>query len=411
MKPLCLALLVVAAPACTALGPDGPAEDQVLDGTPPGLTANQERLHVLGDIEFGRRFAASDGLGPVFVATSCDQCHVGDGKGHPTFSLTRFGRPGLTSFDPMVEFGGPQLQHRAVLGHTPETLPDEATGVTVLMPPAVTGLGYLDAVDDTTLIRLSDPHDTDGDGVSGRLQLVDPSDFVKEVVALERAQGKGTQVEGRHIGRFGKKASAVNLLHQTVGAYLQDMGITSDLLPEDLFNPALGSRTADETADPEVPSSVVSNVVFYLKTLRIPARRDEGDPDVLAGEGVFNTVGCVTCHVSPLRTGHSDIAPLNRVEFHPYTDLLLHDMGPELDDGYTEGEVATTAEWRTPPLWGISIQDRFQGGQAFYMHDGRAQTLREAIELHGGEGSRSRTRFRELPPAKQDQLLRFLRSL
>ena len=406
---------ILALPACDSLGPEGPAENEILDGPIASLTPDQVRLHVLGDIEFGRRFAPAEGLGPIFVAASCDQCHVGDGKGHPTFALTRFGRPGPNGFDALPQLGGPQLQHRAIAGHAPEVVPPEASGVSLFLPPAVTGLGYLDEVDDSTLMRLADPHDADGDGVSGRLQLLEASGVALESLQLEGAQSgppgtHGTLVDGRVIGRFGKKALTVNLLHQTVGAYHQDMGITSDLLPEDLFNPSAGSRTSDIAPDPEVSSSTVANVAFYLKTLRAPDRREADHPDVVAGERHFEDIGCATCHVPTLRTGASGIAALHRVEFHPYTDLLLHDMGPELDDGYTEGR-ATTSEWRTPPLWGIGIQERFQGGQAFYLHDGRARTLREAIEYHGGEGASSRARFQALTVEGQDQLLRFLRSL
>lgn len=416
MKTAHLAILLAALAACDTLGPEAPAGNEVLDGPIPGLSGEQVRLHIVGDQEFGRRFAASDGLGPIFVAASCDQCHVGDGKGHPTFNLTRFGRSESGLFDPMVEFGGPQLQHRAVPGHTPETVPPEATGVTQLMPPAVTGLGYLDAVDDSTLLRLADPSDADGDGISGRVQLIAPTELVQAALGLEGASpatsgAHGTLVNGRYIGRFGKKALTVNLLHQTVGAYHQDMGITSDLLPEDLFNPALGSRTADEAPDPEVPSSTIANVVFYLKTLRVPERREPSDPDVLAGEQAFADLGCAACHTPTLKTGRSDIAALSQVEFHPYTDLLLHDLGPGLDDGYTEGAVASTAEWRTPPLWGIGLQATLQGGQAFYLHDGRAATLRDAIAQHGGEAATSRDRFTSSAPEVQERLLRFLRSL
>ena len=401
--------------SCEALGPEGPAENEILDGPIASLTPDQVRLHVLGDIEFGRRFSPEEGLGPVFVAASCDQCHVGDGKGHPTFALTRFGRAGVQGFDAMSEFGGPQLQHRAIAGHTPEVVPPEATGVSKFLPPAVTGLGYLDEVDDSTLMRLADPNDADGDGVSGRLQLIEASGAALTSLELEGALSAphgthGTLVSGRFIGRFGKKALTVNLLHQTVGAYQQDMGITSDLLPEDLFNPVAGTRTSDLAPDPEVPSSTVANVTFYLKTLRVPERRDPTHPDVVAGEQLFADIGCAVCHVSSLRTGDSNIQSLHRVEFFPYTDLLLHDMGPELDDGYTEGR-ATTSEWRTPPLWGIGIQERFQGGQAFYLHDGRAQTLTDAIEFHGGEGAGSRAAFGALTPEAQAQLIRFLRSL
>jgi CxxC motif-containing protein (DUF1111 family) len=387
----------------------------VLDGTIPGLTPSQVRQHFAGDEEFGRRFGVADGLGPVFVATSCEQCHAGDGKGHPAFNLRRFGRMTPSGFDPLVALGGPQLQHRAIPGYPAEVLPAEATGIAAFTPPAVTGLGYLDAVEDATLIALADPDDADGDGISGRLQLHEPDDLLRRVLELE-ARGspdpgaRGTLVEGKYIGRFGKKALTVNLLHQTVAAYHEDMGITSDLIPDDIFNPRAGNRGSDDAPDPEVSSSAVANVVFYLKTLRAPSRRERNHPEVLAGERLFAEIGCAKCHVPVLVTGASNIAVLDRIEFYPYTDLLLHDMGPGLDDGYTEG-VATTAEWRTPPLWGIGIQERFQGGQAFYLHDGRARTLTEAIEWHGGEGAASRDAFRSLSEADKERLLRFLRSL
>jgi CxxC motif-containing protein (DUF1111 family) len=287
--------------------------------------------------------------------------------------------------------------------------------VSTFNPPAVTGLGFLDAVEDATLIALADPTDADGDGISGRLQLHESSELIETALALE-AQGspdptaRGTLVGGMYIGRFGKKALTVNLLQQTVGAYQQDIGITSDLLSEDLFNPQAGSRASDGVADPEVSSSTVANVVFYLKTLRAPSRREPDHPEVLAGEQVFEDLGCTGCHVPTLQTGRSEIAVLDCVAFYPYTDLLLHDMGPGLDDGYTEG-IALTSEWRTPPLWGIGIQQNFQGGRAFFLHDGRAESLEQAIELHGGEGASSADAFAALSPEDRARLVRFLRSL
>jgi len=400
---------------CGILTPDGPAGEQVLDGTIDGMTPSQIRQHVAGDEEFARRFAVSDGLGPIFIATSCEQCHVGDGKGHPTFTLFRFGADGAAGFDPLHEEGGPQLQHRSVPGYPAEEIPPGATGVAGFLPPAVSGLGFLDAVPDSTLIALADSADADGDGISGRLQLHEPSALIETVLTLE-AQGapdpvsRGTLVQGRYIGRFGKKGLAVNLLHQTVGAYREDMGITSDLLPEDLFNPRAGTRASDDVADPEVSSGTVANVVFYLKTLRAPSRRESDHPEVLAGEQLFEDIGCAGCHLPTLVTGRSEIDVLDQVAFHAYTDLLLHDMGPELDDGYTEGS-ASTAEWRTAPLWGLGIQQNFQGGVAFFLHDGRATSLREAIDYHGGEGASSRDAFEALTEADQERLLRFLRSL
>ena len=408
-------ILVVFLAACDVLTPAGPWEDQLLDGTIEYMTPSQVRQHLVGDEEFGKRFTIAEGLGPIFVATSCEQCHVGDGKGHLVFNLTRFGTLGPDGFDFLTELGGPQLQHRSIPGYPPEVVPASATGVAEFTAPAVTGLGYLDALDDAALIALADADDLDGDGISGRLQLHEPSELIEATLALEAQShpdplAHGTLVDGKYIGRFGKKALTVNLLHQTVGAYQQDMGVTSDLLPEDLFNPVAGNRASDEAPDPEASSSTVANVVFYLKTLRAPPRRDADDPDVLAGEQLFGTLGCASCHVPTMRTGASEIAVLDQVEFHPYTDMLLHDMGSGLDDGYTEGR-ALTSEWRTPPLWGVGIQENFQGGQAFYLHDGRTTSLRGAIDFHGGEGAASRSAFVGLAADDQKRLIRFLRSL
>ncbi len=415
LRALASTVLVVAATGCDLLTPDAPPEAEVLDGTIAGMTPSQVGQHFAGDEEFGRVFAVEDGLGPIFVAASCEQCHGGDGKGHHVFELRRFGRATADGFDPMTSAGGPQLQHRSIPGYPAETVPEGISGLSAFVPPAVTGLGFLDAVDDRTLIELADPDDEDGDGISGRLQLHEPTPLIGVVVALERSsapdpQARGGLVDGRYIGRFGKKALTVNLLHQTVGAYHQDMGVTSDLLPEDLVNPTAGSRASDAVADPEVTSAAVANVVFYLKTLRAPARRDADDPDVLAGEEIFSQIGCAGCHLPTLSTGASEIEVLDRVTFHPYTDLLLHDMGPELDDGYTEGR-ATSSEWRTAPLWGLGLAERFQGGDAFLLHDGRARSIAEAVEYHGGEAAASRDAFRSLSEADRALLIRFLRSL
>ncbi len=400
---------------CDALLPSAPAPEEVLDGPLDDLTPVERAAFAAGDGEFGRIFSVADGLGPIFVAASCSSCHVGDGKGHPVFNLSRFGRMRDGAFDPMRADGGPQLQHRAILNYIAEVIPPGVTGVAQFTPPSVTGLGFLEAVDDADLLALADPDDTDGDGISGRVQLIGESDLIAEVSRLELLFEPGEQsrhlpINGRFIGRFGKKASAINLLHQAVTAYREDMGLTTDLIVEDPVNPLLGPFAGDLVPDPEVGSSTVSNVVFYLKTLRAPPRRNAEAADVRAGEGLFAEARCSACHLPVLTTGSSRIAALNRKVFHPYTDLLLHDMGPELDDQYTEG-IALTSEWRTAPLWGIGLADRSQGGKGYFLHDGRARSLREAIEYHGGEAAASREAFRHFTPAQQEALLAFLRSL
>lgn len=414
MSRLLLLPLVLPLAACSAFLPDAPPDEDLLDGPLEGLSAPQLRSFLAGDEEFNRVFSPAEGVGPIFVAQSCGSCHVGDGKGHPAFNLTRFGRMTPAGFDPMPAHGGPQIQNRAVPGFLAEQVPAAATGRSIFTAPAVTGLGFLEAVEDSTLLALADEHDADGDGISGRLQLLEPSDFIAEIARLDLlleadAPRRHLLIDGKYIGRFGKKAGTINLLQQTVTAYREDMGLTTDLIPLDPVNPLAGSA-GDDVADPEVGSGTVANVVFYLKTLRRPPRRNAADPEVKAGEAIFTSIGCARCHVPTLRTGASRIAPIDRVEFHPYTDLLLHDMGPELDDGYTEGR-ALTSEWRTAPLWGLGLAEGSQGGRAFYLHDGRATTLQQAIELHGGEGAASRAAFRALPPSEAARLIAFLRSL
>ncbi|MEX0680990.1 MAG: di-heme oxidoredictase family protein [Balneolales bacterium] len=420
INPVIQLLLIVGVTFAIMLGcelyPAFPDDNAILDAPIDGLAREQLNLHLKGDEEFGRRFSAEDGLGPVFVGQSCDACHPGEGKGHLVFNLVRFGKMEDGEFNPMVEQGGPQLQNRAIPGFLPEKIPEEATGIAEFTAPVIVGLGFLEALDDSTILNMADPDDLDGDGISGRPSLIDATDFLSEIASLsELVEGGGETRflthDGKFIGRFGKKGISINLLHQTVSAYHQDMGLTTDLIPNDLFNvQTAGISSEDDVPDPEVPSSVVSNVVFYLKTLRAPQRRNVDHPDVIQGEKLFTQAGCAGCHVPKLKTGKSSISQLSEVEFYPFTDLLLHDMGPELDDGYTEGS-ALASEWRTPPLWGLGLAERFQGGTPFYLHDGRAHSLRETIEYHGGESASSRSEFRDLTNEEQEQLIMFLKSL
>jgi CxxC motif-containing protein (DUF1111 family) len=399
---------------CDAVMPDAPAANEIFDAPFEDLTKSQLAVHLAGDEEFARRFTSTEGVGPMFVATSCDACHPGEGQGHPVFNETRFGRMTDDGFDVMAEKGGPQLQNRAIPGYPPEIVPEGATGVTEITAPSVTGLGLLEAVDDETILALADPDDADGDGISGRPQLIEGDDLITDIVAFESLASNGTRnvpMDGRFIGRFGKKARTINLLHQTIFAYLEDMGLTTDFAPDDLTNvQAVGSSGQDTAPDPEVPSSVVTNVVFYLRTLRPPLRRNADDPDVLAGKQLFEAIQCAACHRPTLTTGRSNIPQLNEKDFHPYTDLLLHDMGERLDDGYTEGR-ALTSEWRTPPLWGLGLAADFQGGTPRLLHDGRATSIREAIDFHGGEAAESRDAFNRLSAEEQGQLIQFLESL
>ena len=397
-------ILVFTLNSCEELFTAEPAENKLLDGPMEGLTNAQMLTFIKGDVAFSEVFTASTGLGPYFVTSSCVSCHPGDGKGHPTNTLTRFGRMNGTTFDHMLDQGGPQLQNRSIPGFQPERIPTGATGVARFTAPAVTGLGLLAAVTDQSILDRADPNDLDGDGISGVPNYVTPPEF------FNPSPSHIPNTNGQYIGRFGKKAGAINLLQQTVGAYKQDMGITSEFDREDPINFSESSSQIAGIDDPEVSTSSVQALVFYLHTLKTPIRRDENDVEVLEGENLFTSIGCASCHMPTLTSGKHSIATLSEQTFHPYTDMLMHDMGAELDDGYTEG-TALTSEWRTPPRWGLGLSKDAQGGSYCLMHDGRAQNLDEAIILHGGEGSVSKNNFDALSNTEQQSLIKFLESL
>jgi CxxC motif-containing protein (DUF1111 family) len=393
-KVVVLLVLSVVLVACSKVLPAAPPDDELLDGPVEGLNGEQNQVFLRGDIAFNDEvFSPATGLGPVFVATSCGTCHAGDGKGHPFTMLTRFGQTDATG-NKFLHLGGPQLQHRAIPGFLPELIPAGATS-SKFMPPANTGLGFLDAVPDAALIALADENDVNGDGISGRPNWL-------SIPAYANARPGSIEQNGKYIGRFGKKAGAYDLLQQTANAYNQDIGITSQFEPFDTYS--------GHEIDPEVSAQTVQDVVFYLKTLKAPIQRNQNDPSVISGKQVFTDIGCAKCHTPQLVSGTSPIAALSNKTFFPYTDLLLHDMGPGLDDGYTEGS-ATTAEWRTPPLWGLGLSKNSQGGKYFLLHDGRANSIDKAIELHGGEATQSRNNFQQLNAEQKRQIIEFLESL
>lgn len=397
-----VAFLILSAAACQQLLPPAPAEDELLDGPVEGLTTAENAQFLKGDIAFNDDiFTKENGLGPYFVSTSCGSCHAGDGKGHPSTTLTRFGQADSTG-NQFLLLGGPQLQNHAIPGYVPESIPSGAS-FAKFTPPANTGLGFLAALTDAQLLANADPFDLNGDGISGVPNYITPPDYF---MPLSIHQSFG----GKYIGRFGKKAAAIDLLQQTVNAYNQDMGVTSDFSP---FEPAINGLSglyADDVPDPEVPSNTVLNVVFYLRTLKAPVQRTPDDPDVVAGKQLFINSACGSCHTPSWTTGTSDIAALSNKTFYPYTDLLLHDMGNGLDDGYTEG-MALTGEWKTPALWGLGLSKNSQGGGYYLLHDGRATSIEQAILLHGGEATTSKNNYLGLSETERKQLLRFLESL
>lgn len=374
--------------------PHAVANDNTLDGPIEGLTNEQNKRFLSGDVAFNDEiFNASTGLGPMFVATSCGTCHAGDGKGHPFSTLVRFGQAD-TLGNLFLHLGGPQLQGRAIPGILPETVP-QGTSSSKFTPPANSGLGFFEAIADKTLMTLADPNDADGDGISGRVNWIN-------IPTYSSIRPGSIVSNGRYIGRFGKKAAVYDLHQQTANAYNQDMGISSSYEPFDTYT--------GQSIDPEISNIKMLDVVFYLQTLKAPIQRNRNDQDVKSGAQVFTKISCGKCHTPTIETGHSFLSPLSNQTIHPYTDLLLHDMGPQLNDGYTEG-TALPEEWRTPALWGLGLSKSSQGGAYFLMHDGRAHSIDEAIDLHSGEASFSKSAYKKLSETEKKQLLKFLESL
>lgn len=381
------------ATACEKLLPDSLDENTVLDGTIEELSTTETAKFLRGDIAFAKVFTANTGLGPLFVSNSCISCHAGDGKGHPATSLIRFGQTDETGNHFLAQ-GGPQLQHRAISGFTPENIPSGVSQATFIAP-SNTGLGFLEAVTDDNILALADPEDKDNDGISGVPNWIILADFVTP-------KADAITKNGKYIGRFGRKAGAYDLFNQTVNAYNQDMGVVSTYSPKDTYS--------GEELDPEVNNAEIADLVHYLHTLKAPIQRNAEMAEVKAGKALFIKIQCGNCHTPIMKTGNSSIQGLSNKTFAAYTDLLMHDMGKALDDNYTEGS-AKTYEWRTTPLWGLGLSKDSQGGKIHLLHDGRAKSIDEAIVLHGGEAQKSRSQYGALSIKEKQALITFLESL
>lgn len=389
---------VVLLGACGDLGTEAPADGETLDAPLPGLTPEELAAFLKGDQQFGFAFAPALGLGPIFNNVSCASCHSGDGRGRPENALTRFSR---SATDLALDIGGPQLQDKALPGATPETLPG-GVQTSLRLPPPVFGVGLIEAIPEATILANEDPNDTDGDGISGRANMVTPAAFVP---IDEPGGGSGPQ-----LGRFSRKAQVTSLLQQTVEAYHQDMGITSDFLVQENTNPlsSTPTETADLAPDPEVAAADLRAVVHYIRTLAPPAA-GEDTPNRQRGSDVFQQIGCARCHIPVLQTGSNLIQALAFKPVPLYSDLLLHDMGDALADNRPDGQ-ATGREWRTTPLWGLRLMREFLNGEAFLLHDGSAGSVEEAVIRHGGEAQAARDAFVGLPTDDQAALLDFVES-
>ena len=267
--------------------------------------------------------------------------------------------------------------------------------------PPMIGLGLLEAIAPEDILANADPDDADHDGISGRPNWVWSIADQKVV-----------------LGRFGWKAGEPSLDQQGGLALAGDVGVGNPMQPA-----ALGDCTAAQSAcraalngnspqydNLEAPAKIMAQILFYARNLAVPARRDEGDPSVLEGKRLFYQSGCIGCHRPKFATRRDfEVKALAGQLIWPYTDLLLHDMGEGLADDRPEGE-ASGREWRTPPLWGIGLTGTV-GGHTFFLHDGRARNLVEAILWHGGEAEAARDAFTKLPKEERDALLAFLNSL
>jgi CxxC motif-containing protein (DUF1111 family) len=391
-----LALAGIAVVACSSLLTDTPDDGDLFSSPVEGLSPTELGAFIRGDEEFGRPFTVGEGLGPMFNDVSCASCHSGDGRGDPRNMLARIGE----SADGFLsEHGGPQIQTRAIPGAIAEVIPT-AYPVSHRLPPAVFGMGLIEAIPDATIAALADSADTNGDGISGRVNWVSPPGYVLEYV------GGASPA----VGRFGRKAQVASLLQQVVEAYHQDMGITSDFRPHEILHYSSQAATlaSDHVTDPEIGIGTVESVVHYVRSLAPPAagamtaqRRD--------GETLFASAGCTGCHVPVLRSGTHALSALTARDVTLYSDLLLHDMGDALADNRADGG-ASGREWRTSPLWGIRLVPQFLNGRSFYLHDGRAHSLDEAIRLHGGEAQRARDAYTALTSAQRAALLDFVGS-
>lgn len=382
-------------------------------------------LHISGHAQFHTPFDVLTpgrvSVGPKFNNTSCAGCHVNNGKGPIKFTRGIDGSSMLVKVSVKgknpdgspkdVPGIGEQLQDHQVKGKSPHNIrlrwkysqgkfadgkkfklrrPDlsfEVPGIpqrkilhSLRMTPTVIGVGLLNAVPDETLIAMADPADSNGDKISGKLNIV-----------IDKKTGQ------QKIGRFGFRASHPTLEQQSAAALFFDMGVTSSIFPGE-----------DET--PEMTDQNLNLLNFYQAVAGVTPAINQNDPDVIEGKQIFQDLNCHACHVMTLKTGPNDNPELSNQEFHPFTDMLLHDMGPDLADRRKEFS-ASGKEWRTTPLWGLRLVKTLSRAKPGFLHDGRARNVSEAIIWHGGEAKNSRDGFMKLNADQRAKLLKFLDSI
>jgi CxxC motif-containing protein (DUF1111 family) len=346
-----------------------------------GSPSSQADAVAIGATLFQADFNPEQGLGPLFNARACVDCHsspVVGGMGTEGLGIVRrVGRLEAGQVDPLIGRGGPTAREHSVaeLGHScglPVGLPAEANVVSLRNAPPLFGAGLVEAIPDDVILANAAPR---ADGVQGRPNLVTV----------------GGQMR---VGRFGWKAEIADLDRFVAEALRSEHGITSPLAPDELIAPAAPGteRCAGQGDDPEDDGSLLLPLAAFVRSL--PAPKSEASTSE-QGDLLFAQAGCAACHVPALS--------LDGQQVRLYSDLLLHDLGPRLDDGMRQG-AAGGRDWRTTPLWGLSSRTR-------YLHDGRARSLRAALLAHGGEAQPALDGFRQLSTEDQERLLAFLGSL
>jgi CxxC motif-containing protein (DUF1111 family) len=420
----------------------------------PGLDRQQQFAFHRGRRHFDKKWAALSsldfewGLGPTFIAKSCAECHAGGGRGTPPqradeqlrSMLVRISVPGRDAHggpNPHPSYGD-QFQNDALRGpfpdfayHTAPVPPEaalfldwEAHSVTLadgevvaLRAPKlrIEQLAY-GPLGEGTMLSLRNTQPLHGLGL---LEAVSES-TLQEIAAHQRELGFNGRVNRVRddvnrrdaAGRFGWKANQPSIRQQIAAASLGDMGLTSRLYRAQNCPPVQHPCTIQTPGnDPELVVTDWDELEFWTRALAVPARRDVDDPRVRRGAQLFAEAKCAVCHVPTLRTAerHPEFPQAAGQTIHPYTDLLLHDMGEALADGRPDFE-AGPRDWRTPPLWGLGLSQAVNGSGAL-LHDGRARDVAEAILWHGGEAEVSREAFRNMPKADREALARFVESI
>lgn len=358
----------------------------------PGLSEAEAARFASGQTLFNRIFTPEDGLGPAFNENQCSACHTlpaagGTAGSEVIVKATRYNGPG--DCDLLSHAGGENVRKQATPllkahGVGRESIPASATETARFLTPFLFGLGLVEAIPEDAIAARADPDDADGDGISGRA-----------------ARGP----DGR-LTRFGANADVATIEEFTRSALLMEMGLTTRAGDRDLVDGAPAPPGTDPVPEPEVNAQTVELLTAFTRFLAPPARAPARSPEhvemLAAGERLFARVGCEQCHTPAMRTGSSDSPALSGKTVALYSDLLLHDMGPDLVNVCARD--AAPQELRTTPLMGLQHRE-------FFLHDGRTIDLREAILSHGGEARAARDAFARLPYLDQENVVMFLRSL